>query len=297
MAAHRYWRINVTEAVHASWLDIREIEMHTSIGGADVTGSGTASASSESAGFEASKAFDNNSSTTWFTSSAGTLPQWIKYDFGSGNDKDIVELQLTSWSYQEQWVSFQFQYSDDDTNWTTLFTVENDEPLDTGTSRTYSGNDTPTMNGADSFWRVRTTTVDGGTVFGVAELEFRLTNGGADQATGGKAFANRSFDTGFIPPKAVDNDASTKWASKTTTGWIGYRWSGAKDIIEIAVTARNDGFHNQAPKNFVIEYWDGSAYQTAYTSGTETGWTSGETRVFTFGTAAASARPVVFITT
>jgi hypothetical protein len=301
MAAHRYWRVYITEAVHATHLDIREIEMHTSLGGADVCTGGTAIYSAETGGFEASKSFDDNSGTTWYISQGSyPLPQWIGYDFGSGNDKDIVELSLTAWTYTEQWVSFRFQHSDDASSWTTLFTVENDEPQDTNTPRTYSANDTPTMNGADTFWRVRSTTVDGGAEFGVAEIQFRTTGGGADQATGGKAFANRSQDPGnFLPGYAFDDNAASRWASVSggVAGWIGYRWASAKSIVEAAVTARNDGFHSQAPKDFVIEYWDGSAYQTAYTSSSETGWTSGETRVFTWGTGPSSARPVVFICT
>jgi hypothetical protein len=296
MSAHRYWRIYITESVNASNLDIREVEMRTSIGGSDVTGSGTASASSQAGGFEADKAFDNNSGTTWYTSSA-TRPQWLQYDFGAGNDKDILELQLTSWSATEQWRTFEFQYSDDNSTWTTLWTITYDDPLTGGTSRTYSATDTPTMNGANTFWRVRATAVDGGSNFGAMEMEFRTTVGGADQATGGKAFASSAFDTGHVPGHAFDDDLTTKWASLAAPpAWVGYRWSGAKTIVEVAITARNDGFQAQAPKDFVIERWDGSAYQTAYTVTGSSSWSSGETRTFTWGSAPAQ-RPMCFICT
>jgi hypothetical protein len=283
MAAHRYWRIYITESVSASNLDIREVEFRTSISGADVTGSGTASASSEAGGFEASKAFDNSSGTTWYTSSA-TRPQWLAYDFGSGNDQDIVEVQITSWSEAEHIRSWQFQHSDDGSAWTTLWTIEYDKSLPTNTSRTYSATDTPTMNGAYTFWRIRATTVDGGTAFGVMEMEWR-DGGGTDQASGGKAFAS-SNDNSANWPELAYNDAptTTPWASfGAPPAWNGYRWSGSTDIRAIAVTARTDGFHSQSPKDFVIEYWDGSAYQTAYTPSSQTGWTSGETRVFSWG--------------
>lgn len=289
MAAHRYWRIYITESVNANNLDLREVEMRTSIGGADVTGSGTASASSEAGGFEASKAFDNNSSTTWYTGST-TRPQWLKYDFGAGNEKDIAELQITSWSEAEHIRTWQFQYSDDNVNWTTLWDIQFDKSLPTNTSRTYSATDTPTMNGPFTFWRIRATTVDGGIGFGALEIEWRDA-GGTDQATGGKAIASSNQDSFQYPEFAYDDSLTTKWTTKDAPpGWIGYRWTGAKDIRAIAFTARSDGgLQNQSPKDFVVEYWDGSSYQTVYTGSAQTGWTAGQTRTFSWGGVVPSA--------
>lgn len=124
MAAHRYWRFNVTDATHGTHVDVREIQMRILLGGADVTGSGTASASAEAGGFEASKAFDNSTLTTWyFNRGSNPLPQWIKYDFGAGNDKAIIEYTLQPWSTTEMIKSWQFQSSDNDSDWTTEHSV------------------------------------------------------------------------------------------------------------------------------------------------------------------------------
>jgi hypothetical protein len=125
MAAHRYWRFNVTDATHGTHVDVRDIAMRILLGGSDVTGSGTASASAEAGGFEASKAFDHpDDPTTWyFNRVSNPLPQWIKYDFGAGNDKDIIEYTLRPWSSPEMIKSWDFQWSDDNSAWTTAHTV------------------------------------------------------------------------------------------------------------------------------------------------------------------------------
>lgn len=85
------WRIRGT-TVPDTTMSCGECEMRESVGGADVTGSGTASADSVYSGSPASNAFDNNNSTLW--SGAGTFAQnaWLKYDFGAGNAKNIVEI-------------------------------------------------------------------------------------------------------------------------------------------------------------------------------------------------------------
>ena len=96
MSAYRYWRIVITAQPDANYAVLGEIELHTSVGGADVTGSGTASASSvySSPTWAADKAFDNNATTAW-SSNSGPRPHWIQYDFGVGVTHEIVEYVLT----------------------------------------------------------------------------------------------------------------------------------------------------------------------------------------------------------
>lgn len=302
MSAHRYWRIYITQkGTDPTFCNVSEIELRSSIGGADQTGSGTASASSfQGGGFEASKAVDNNTSTLWAFTAA--INQWFKYDFGSGNDTDVVEVSLRAGGTGTQmWRGWELQYSDDDSSWTSLFTIEIDAVWSNNETRTFSASAGPSVGAANkTLWRIRSTASSDGLGFlGVSEISMRTSIGGADECSGGTAYLTNEAATATASNAFDDNNTSiATTASSLLPQWIGYKFAAAKDIVEITIRSRADSFYGQAPKDFTVEYWDGSAYQVAYTGTGETGWTSGQTRTFTFGAApAASARPVVFITT
>lgn len=285
MAAHRYWRINITQkGSDATFCNIAEVQLRASIGGADETGSGTASASSTQSGFPAFNAVDNSNSTMWAFNTAA--PASWKYDFGAGNDKDIVELAIISGpsaGYQCP-TTFSLDYSDDDSAWTTLFTITDDPVWGNTETRTFSANDGPTINGNKTFWRIKATANKAGTSFlGIAEVEMATALYGADQCTGGKAYSNPpAQDSGTAPSKGFDDSNSTLTVNRSGWSmpmWLGYRFAAAKDIAQVKITARNDSTYAQAPKNFVIEYWDGAAYQTALTV-TGEDWGQGQTKTF-----------------
>lgn len=96
--AARYWEMRMfsTYRVTSSFYDfaILESQMRAISGGADLTGSGTPSASSEfsTPTYSADKAFDNNTSTFWSSTSNVNQAGWLRYDFGS--DVDIQEITL-----------------------------------------------------------------------------------------------------------------------------------------------------------------------------------------------------------
>jgi hypothetical protein len=124
MAAHRYWRFTFSNPSSVNF-GVGEVELRTSVGGSDQTGSGTASASSIYSGsYPASLAFANDGSAdanSWV--SAASTSAWLMYDFGAGNAKDIVEFQITSpttQAYMNRSPNFGLQYSDDNTNWTDI---------------------------------------------------------------------------------------------------------------------------------------------------------------------------------
>lgn len=128
MSAHRYWRIYVNGGPGSGWVSsdyarIAEVELRTSLSGSDQTGSGTASVSTsyDPSSFGADKAFDNNTGTEWISDGTHTA-QWLKYDFGSGNNKDIVEYTIRCSNAAGSLVNILFQYSDDNSSWTTVDT-------------------------------------------------------------------------------------------------------------------------------------------------------------------------------
>lgn len=122
--AYRYLRITCTakNGDNDNRIAITEIEYRSTVGGADETGSGTASASATSFGLVPSRAFDNNLTNQWL--SGNGLPQWIKYDFGEGNAIAVAQYAITAapdtgfaW---RSLVDFVLEGSNDDVSWTVI---------------------------------------------------------------------------------------------------------------------------------------------------------------------------------
>ena len=91
----------------------------TSLGTVDcTTPSMTVTADSHIAQCVASRAFDNNSSTDWFSDGGGQY-HWIAIDLGT--PKRIGGLKF--WASSANNFAMYFQYSDDNTNWTTIDTI------------------------------------------------------------------------------------------------------------------------------------------------------------------------------
>jgi len=90
---------------------------------------GTASASSESSGFETNKAFDYATLQTFWMTSNNACPAWLKYDLGSGITKIIQKISITARGGNSPG-AFTFQGSNDNSNWSTLLTVTGVIPSD-----------------------------------------------------------------------------------------------------------------------------------------------------------------------
>lgn len=267
----RYWRILVSDTNGTSACSATKIEMRETASGADVTGSGTASASSENSGtFAASKAFDGNAGTFWV--SAGVLPHyWIAYDFGSGNNKTITEIvwqSRTDGFSGEAPNTFAVQQSSDGSTWLTTWLVKGSASWSTGETRTFTKTAPDTATHA--YWRMRCVLSQDGFNLGLAELEFRATAGGADQTSGGTVIKSGEFDattgpSGSAATNAFDNDTSTGWGIVGTTGWIGYHFASAVAVLQIAVNSKNSANYAHAPHNFLVEWSDdGSTWTPAW---------------------------------
>lgn len=130
MAAHRYWRLVISDTNGGSTTSavIGELILATTAGGASVATGGTASASDAfSDPYSADNAFDGiqSSSNAWRSStrtfSSGPT-QWIQYDFG-GTPRDIVEMRIYypaagTFSLVFAPKNFALYWSDDDKTWT-----------------------------------------------------------------------------------------------------------------------------------------------------------------------------------
>ena len=183
MAAHRYWRL-----LHQpqQWIGYHEIELRAN--GVDQTGSGVATASSEyDSRYTPVKAVDNDN-TTWWSTAQWPGVSWWQYDFGAGNDKDIDEIAFWADNGVRIPASFQVQWSDDGTNWTTWATGGVASPA---ANEWYyireSGMYVPPPAGIDGqwhrpprafrYWRVWSERSDHGSYTGIGRLELRTIDG------------------------------------------------------------------------------------------------------------------------
>ena len=124
MAAYRRFRIGVFATDGGGVVSIENCELRTSVGGADITGSGSASASSTYPGSSAAYAFDGAGGTRWTSNGAASgAGEYLEYDLGAGNEAEVVEflLQAPSWAWwAEAPNTFWIAGSNDGTQWTVL---------------------------------------------------------------------------------------------------------------------------------------------------------------------------------
>lgn len=124
MAAHRYWRLFVLNNSGYAIINLCELQMATTPGGASVCTGGTPISSSNYDGtWTAAKAFDGivTGDQGWGSSNGARETQWIGYDFGAGNAVDIVEVRIVArgnTGVAGQPKLMRFQWSDDGTTWT-----------------------------------------------------------------------------------------------------------------------------------------------------------------------------------
>lgn len=298
MAAHRYWRVYV-DRNGSSNVQITELELRSSSGGADLTGSGTASADSvlTVGTTDASKAFDNSNSTRW--ASTG-VPAWLAYDFGTGVAHDIVEVVMTNGSFTTGTLPLDFivQSSDDGSTWTDEWFATNISAWTASMSKTFTAPNSAVA--AHRYWQINISATESGSATPIIpEMELRTAIGGADQTGSGTASG-----VGGTPASAFDNNTTTAWSSSgnfaSLGGWqLSYDFGSGnnKEIVELAITTSASFTANQSPSAFKVQYSDdGKAWKTKWAVSSSTGWTQGITRTFT-SPASGSGRQVVFVCT
>lgn len=133
----RFWRLYVTEAEAGQYVGLSELDFN--IGGVRQLG-GTASNSSAFSGTSAANAFDGSTATDWANNGGlpGT-PAWLRYDFGSGNEKEIDEVKIRARAFTTQGPkTFKVQSSNDGATWTDRVTVTGAAAWGSLEQRTYT---------------------------------------------------------------------------------------------------------------------------------------------------------------
>jgi hypothetical protein len=291
MAAHRYWRINITAIAGGSLVELCEVQMATQQFGKNVCSGGTVlfSTQFDSSTHAAANAFDQN---IWgdvdFWTSSGNVPQYIGYDLGLGNSADVQEINIwpTASTANRNPTAFDVQWSDDGSTWTTYWsrsgiswtTSPNTFQRFTNTTRTYSGS----PYGTHAYWRMTSLANAANNIVTVAEMQYRATPGGSNEASGGTPSASTTF-SGDPASSAFDANASTFWASGTSTpeNWLQYQFASAVSVAEVTLQAESAS-PNRAPTVFAISFSDdGTTWTTAWEVTSVTTWTSGLTQTFT----------------
>lgn len=228
MAAHRYWRILFTAGQATGEVDLGWVKFYTTV---DIDGStvvastgGTAiSGENYSGSYLPAKSFTYTNAEQgdlWATpANAATFgtTKWIGYDFGSGNDKDIVAYGFQPYASAYAPTAWQFQYSDDASSWTTVDTI-------TGWNWQYTNIEIfrcpSTVSGTGyRYWRLYLSGT--GTGGSISELELRATSGGTNVLS--KLYSSLLVDS-------VDGSYTSYGARKALDGNIGflsYTWFGA----------------------------------------------------------------------
>lgn len=126
----------------------------------------------------------------------------------------------------------------------------------------YSKNQGPGLTPeARPWWRVRVTATQQGSYASLADLQFRGSIGGTQQAVGGTAIESSHFSA-FVAANAFDVfETSTRWESgggaigAGTAEYIGYHFVADVDVAEIGIISGNSAgdVASQAPTNFMVQ--------------------------------------------
>lgn len=290
---HRYWRIWITmnsaNSTSSFVTSVAEMEMREAVGGADVTGSGTASADSTFAGFSAAGAFANDGTTTEWASGAGVYPHWLAYDFGSGNAKAIIEINILGRSGLQTQApgEFKIQSSDDGTTWADEWWVVYPGGSDGHNFAAGAVTFTKPVLAQDVsanrhlYWRLSMTGSNGGSFVGAREIIMRVVPGSCDETADGTATSRSNF-AGLPPANAfnsteiTDTNSASEWASNNVgfPEWIQYQFARAVAITEIQMKARAGLESSQAPTGIDFQYSDDGSSWTTVKSVSSLSWTS-----------------------
>lgn len=291
--AYRYWRTRFDSSLSNAY-SIAKMTMATALAGADQCSGGTAMCFENFGSQTPSLAFDGNIAT-YYGSTVSSNYEFLGYDFGSGVTKSIVEISLTPRQDGnfKQWPSaLTVEASPDGVNWLSQWSVAKSIVTYSDGAWVFRNPASVTSGSTHRWWGIHVATVQSAAVFGVREIEFRATAGGADLTTGGVGGASSPFDGGTLPSYAFDS-TTAEYASLIITELVAYDYGNGNEKgvpLQIAVTARGAGLQTQAPTAFDLVYSDDGinwTVQQSYTSPAT--WAAAEQRLFGV-TAPASRR-------
>ncbi len=279
-----YWRLRMPNNPNNLSLQIREIEMRGSVGGADQCSGGTATSSSGTA----ASAFDDSSVSL---NGSGSYAEWVQYQFPSAVEVVELSFQVAEGDYGPRVI--QLQYSNDGTTWTAWAHWIGLSWTDDETKVLNAANRNVIPEGHSPFWRCRITANNGNLNLEITAVEFRLSAGGASECptTGGKEAGRTSTDANWNVGNAFDGvpDATAAVVGMSAAGmWLGYMFPS--NIAPVEAGVRADTNRTSAPKDFTFDCsndW-GLTWTTVHAGTDNIDWTSEEMRSFDLTQAASS---------
>lgn len=138
--------------------------------------------------------------------------------------------------------------------------------------------------GAHRYWRILVNAIQSGAYVSIVEMEMRESIGGADATGSGTAAASSTYTAeGATAAKAFDNVTTYPGWTNNADGagcWLSYDFGlgVTKQIVEVTIRVRNDGFYAQAPTAFSIQWSDDNSSWTTSWSASGLTYTQGENK-------------------
>lgn len=159
------------------------------------------------------------------------------------------------------------------------FTITATDVRSAAASRTFAGS---VLVGKHAYWRLNITANNGNANTSIAELRMRDSSG-INVATGGTAFANTEYSSGFVAGYAFDGNAGTRWAANGThplPHQIGYIMAAAEDVVAVEIVS-SAVIDADGPRDFSVQSSDdGVSWTDEWSVTGATGWGANEQRTF-----------------
>jgi hypothetical protein len=140
--SHRFWRVRSSNTASSGYLGIAELQMHSTVGGSDLTTGKTAIASA--AYYPAARAINDNAADFWTTGS--TAPpsggHWLAVDLGPSAAVNEIVITVRPDSYREDPLNLFVDSSDDNATWTNQWSIATIATWSAGQTRTFENPNT-----------------------------------------------------------------------------------------------------------------------------------------------------------
>lgn len=294
MAAHRFWRVKFDSSGGGNCCAASEIEFRAAPNGVDVTGSGTAIASSIFSGSTpASNAFDGGvgESSMWHDNCTDHTNAYIGYDFGAGNEQDIVQFVFQARDFYGARDSIRtggLDWSDDGVAWTRSFSIPTQTDFINIERRTFGKPPSPPLSdaGGHRYWRARMTPAGnpGADFEGVGGLQF-------SRQGSITSFFGRALSAGSVQAGSADNVLhfpgrvfGIQWGGSAAVQWCGYDFGeGQAPLIDTVTLWPNSDDPGRTWTEFAIDYSDDGTDWVEAAIVDPDAWVAATPQTFTFG--------------
>ena len=280
LTPYRYYRVLINAIYTVASAQVQTLEFLKEDGSvAPLTGSGAVSSTypyNDPNGWMT--LFDGDDNTAWI--SKDFVPQWMQYDFGSGNQVAVAAIRMVAppgGFANRMATNFNLLGSNNGTDWTNLLYVR--ETLNwTGLeSRTFYRMRGP--SDPKRIWRVNMT-ANNGDVSSVSVKEVVFKSGGLPCELKGSAFGSSYWTPGSSARYAFDGNTANEWLNGAAIPqYVAYDFGRGYDVDSVTITGATSP--SRSPRDFSFDYSndEGATWVTSWSVSGVT-WTASETKTF-----------------